>query len=596
MEEISCKPLYMFRNQTLSRLKERVNDVVDAPVENQSYHFRDDQGKIINEIPDKSSLNVIAQKVSPDDHHMWGVPKASTQPLVLRMELTRCHTVVFNFSCSDTPNEQYHLMKEELYEITPIKLLQKHFRSFHTPLEFLRISTGDNEENDCDTGDVTFFKIFGRVEPSFTFNLKCTLDSSKIVDNTYFCIITMVQGGGQQRIIEVKNLTPLWQLRYMIQDFGPYANEIIFNGNIFSDPFITVKDMGITTGSVVEWTSSSSPCNLIHVGIQMLLQKDKFSLMMAPDDTILDLKHEIKKLKKIGCEIALGFNGKKCHDEETLVDIGITKFNCDLSLCLLLRGGMYHPSSARNGVEVIGAETAEEKKERIRQLQEEHSVMMNLSKMEPFQRIETLKLVDKTKTLSYKNDTETTAVTIKKSFEERVRKSIKLLADNLVKDRHLNFMTSDMENKAMTNNDRDTDTIDYKLMLIDEDTLRRSAIVQNLMEEAEQSVDSEWMEIAEEVQRQVVIAHIGTTSEAAVEKALLHLRYASQENPDIAHYVKFNRARKGTFQVGDVAPNLSLLDATTGKPMNLLGQDTTGAVQPVQCNSKPTVIIAGSYS
>jgi hypothetical protein len=83
--------------------------------------------------------------------------------------------------------------------------------------------------------------------------------------------------------------------------------------------------------------------------------------------------------------------------------------------------------------------------------------------------------------------------------------------------------------------------------------LRKSKYYMDLMKSTENSGTQDWMDIIEQLQRQVV-QEFGFHD---LERGLLVLRTASQvydlERPPF--YVTFNRAREGNLKVGDLAPN-----------------------------------------
>lgn len=111
---------------------------------------------------------------------------------------------------------------------------------------------------------------------------------------------------------------------------------------------------------------------------------------------------------------------------------------------------------------------------------------------------------------------------------------------------------------------------------------RRSAVVQREMEEAESSVDSQWMDVINRLQHRIVQEYV--TSEG-LYLSVHDLRLAALRHPEIAFWVKRNRARQGLLRVGDVSPNVSLLRAADGNSTMLLTDET-----------KPVVVMAGSWS
>ena len=133
-------------------------------------------------------------------------------------------------------------------------------------------------------------------------------------------------------------------------------------------------------------------------------------------------------------------------------------------------------------------------------------------------------------------------------------------------------------------------------MLHCENDLRRAPETQFAMERAEASADTEWMDIVEGLQIEIVKKFQNMQSPAIT---LEELRSAAMRYPDIAHWVKFNRARYGKLKAGDAAPNVPLLCAktyeeTTLLTNNLLYSNVRDANK--RQKKKPVVIIAGSLS
>ena len=125
-------------------------------------------------------------------------------------------------------------------------------------------------------------------------------------------------------------------------------------------------------------------------------------------------------------------------------------------------------------------------------------------------------------------------------------------------------------------------------MLHREVELRKAEETQQAFERAEESVDSEWMEVVSKLQYQVVAEFFDQCSEEEQAWLSVHeLRLAAQRHPEICFWVEFNRARRGDLRVGDVAPDVSLVDALSGSETSLLRQTKQG---------KPCVVVAGSLS
>jgi len=125
-------------------------------------------------------------------------------------------------------------------------------------------------------------------------------------------------------------------------------------------------------------------------------------------------------------------------------------------------------------------------------------------------------------------------------------------------------------------------------MLIRENELRTCDETQTLYAVAEQEWDTDWMEVTEKLQKRV-LTEFGVEDE---ELGLKALRCAWQLYPDdsdfkeIPLYIKYNRARKTSFCVGDDAPNTDVvcMNGSKDKLLNYIRGDV------------PLVIVAGSYS
>ena len=115
------------------------------------------------------------------------------------------------------------------------------------------------------------------------------------------------------------------------------------------------------------------------------------------------------------------------------------------------------------------------------------------------------------------------------------------------------------------------------------------------MRQAEESVESEWMNVVDDVQHRIIREYRQEcdSSDATLSSITVHdLRQAALRHPEIAFWVKYNRARRGDLEVGDVAPDVALCRAVDGSSTSLLAMPLTGG----NSASKRTVVVAGSYS
>ncbi|CAF3437676.1 unnamed protein product, partial [Rotaria sp. Silwood2] len=77
--------------------------------------------------------------------------------------------------------------------------------------------------------------------------------------------------------------------------------------------------------------------------------------------------------------------------------------------------------------------------------------------------------------------------------------------------------------------------------------------------ETKKTSSSSWLDVTDELQRQI-IREFNLDDE--IDDALLCLRCATQIYPDLKHiplYVQYNRAKDGDLQIGDIAPNVPVV-------------------------------------
>ena len=134
-------------------------------------------------------------------------------------------------------------------------------------------------------------------------------------------------------------------------------------------------------------------------------------------------------------------------------------------------------------------------------------------------------------------------------------------------------------------------------LLKEEDRLRRSEDYQKKMTTYEESVDTEWMDVATEIQTRVVTEYMTRLnpclepSIVEINAGLKQLRRAARRHPEICHYVKYNRARDCPIQVNSFAPDLPMLRVrgSQTEPEFLLSRKQ-------EERELPLVLIAGSIS
>jgi len=122
-------------------------------------------------------------------------------------------------------------------------------------------------------------------------------------------------------------------------------------------------------------------------------------------------------------------------------------------------------------------------------------------------------------------------------------------------------------------------------MLIRENELRLSDEYQKRYSDAEKTSFSSWLDVTDELQRQIIREF---NLDEEMEDALLCLRCATQIYPDLKDiplYVKYNRARDGDLQIGDIVPDVPIVQLN-GQENQLFDG----------LKSSSTVLISGSYS
>ena len=107
------------------------------------------------------------------------------------------------------------------------------------------------------------------------------------------------------------------------------------------------------------------------------------------------------------------------------------------------------------------------------------------------------------------------------------------------------------------------------------------------MRVAEESADREWMDVAADIQEKLVLQHNESTTDSSLHVTATELRVAARRHPDVCFWVKYNRARKGSLQVGQTAPNTMMRLAKNCVRVPLL--------DPTQ-QPQRTVVFAGSFS
>jgi hypothetical protein len=92
------------------------------------------------------------------------------------------------------------------------------------------------------------------------------------------------------------------------------------------------------------------------------------------------------------------------------------------------------------------------------------------------------------------------------------------------------------------------------------------------------------MEVVSKLQQRIVAAH--NASNTTFQLTVNNLRRAALRHPEIAFWVKYNRARQGQLKAGDAAPVITLFRALNAEATTLLASSA----------GKTTVVFAGSLS
>jgi len=120
-------------------------------------------------------------------------------------------------------------------------------------------------------------------------------------------------------------------------------------------------------------------------------------------------------------------------------------------------------------------------------------------------------------------------------------------------------------------------------MLKRENDLRLSNAVQRRFAEAERSGSTDWIEVAGEVQKEVLVEF----NVKPTEEALYAYRCAAN-NYGISLYVKHNRSHEGLLKVGSEAPDVALFSCDINP--------TQTSLLAHQKIDHPLIVIAGSLS
>ena len=137
-----------------------------------------------------------------------------------------------------------------------------------------------------------------------------------------------------------------------------------------------------------------------------------------------------------------------------------------------------------------------------------------------------------------------------------------------------------------------------------EAALRKSKTIQDDMEKAEESAETEWMGVIADLQRRIVDEYLLSFSDEANSPVgaslrsitVMDLRLATLRHPEVTFWIKNNRARQGPC-AGEKAPDVRLCRAIDGTETFLLKQEGERVDSPKSlATTMPLVVFAGSLS